>query len=149
LLLFRRHTLLPWLWSAITMFALSFLWHGVILKDLQELKIPLTLYLVLSGIVYLLLGLTITVATHKAIEHEWVSLKGPFPLMVFLIGAAIGFVVYLLIFVLGMSFAKNEVVHIVVDILWQMVEQGLGGFVVSLGLIYDMRQRFLEEERGH
>jgi hypothetical protein len=38
---------------------------------------------------------------------------------------------------------------VVVDILWQMVEQGLGGLIVSLGLIYDMHRSFLESERAN
>jgi hypothetical protein len=39
-------------------------------------------------------------------------------------------------------------VHVLVDVLWQMVEQGIGGLAVSLGIIYDLHQRFLEQERG-
>jgi hypothetical protein len=37
---------------------------------------------------------------------------------------------------------------VLVDVLWQMVEQGIGGLAVSLGIIYDLHQRFLEQERG-
>lgn len=131
------------------MYLLSYLWHGIALRDLQELRIPLTLYLVLAGVVYLLVGLAITVATHNAIKHEWISLKKAFPFMVMLIGAAIGFAVYLVIFVLGMSFADHGVVHALVDVIWQMFEQGMGGLAVSLGIIYDMRQQFLEQERAN
>lgn len=144
----RRFILLPTLLAAVVMFGVSYLWHGVILKDLQDLQIPLTLYLVLSGIVHLCIGLVLTIGTHKAIEYEWISLKGPFPLMTFLIGSASGFFVFLVIFILGISFTKGGVVHVVVDILWQMLEQGLGGLAVSLGIIYDMRQSFLEDERA-
>lgn len=148
-MLLKRYILLPWLLSAVVMFALSYVWHGVVLKDLEELRVPLTLYLVLAGLVYLILGLLLTICSHKAIEYEWISFKGPFPLMNFLIGAAVGFVVYLVIFVLGMSFTKAGMVHMVVDVIWQMVEQGIGGLMVSLGIIYDMRQSFLEDERGN
>jgi len=148
-MLFRRYILLPWLLSTAVMLGLSFLWHGVILVDLQDLRIPLTLYSILATLVYLVIGLVLTLCTHKAIEYEWISLKGPFPLMSALIGAAVGFFVYLVIFVFGMSFAKPGVVHIAVDVLWQMLEQGVGGLMVSLGIIYDMRQSFLEDERAH
>lgn len=147
-MLFRRYILLPWLLSAVVMFVLSYVWHGVILKDLQDIRIPLTLYLTLAGIVYLVIGLGLTIATHKALEHEWIDLKGAFPFTAFLLGAAGGFFVYLVIFVLGMSFTKSGLVHVVADVIWQMVEQGVGGTMVSLGIIYDIRQRFLEEERG-
>ncbi|MBX2979254.1 MAG: hypothetical protein KF905_08175 [Flavobacteriales bacterium] len=130
------------------MFALSYVWHGVILSDLQELGVPKALYLVLSGIVYLVIGFGLTLLVHKAIQYEFISLKQAFPVMTMAVGAAVGFFVFLVIFVVGMSFTKPGVVHIVADVLWQMAEQGIGGLVVSLGIIYDMHQRFLEQERG-
>ncbi len=144
----RRFILLPWLLSAAVMFGLSYVWHGLVLSDLQELKIPQPLYHVLAAVIYLVLGLAITIATHKAVQYEWISLKGAFPVMVMLLAAAIGFFVFLLIFVLGMSFTKPGMMHVVVDILWQMFEQGIGGLAVSLGMIYDMHKRFLEQERA-
>ena len=143
----RRRILLPWLLSAAVMYGLSYLWHGFMLTDLQELRIPLSLYMILAGLVYLIIGLLLTFATHQAIMHDWISLKRGFPFMAMLLGAVVGFVVYLLVFILGMSFAKHGVEHVVVDILWQMVEQALGGLMVSLGIIYDMHRNFLEAEK--
>ncbi|MBK8497542.1 MAG: hypothetical protein IPL52_01685 [Flavobacteriales bacterium] len=144
----RRFILLPWLLSSAVMFGLSYVWHGLVLSDLSELGIPLALYFVLAALVYLVLGLGITIGAHKAVQYEFISLKRAFPVMVTLFSAAIGFFVYLVIFVLGMSFTKHAMMHVVVDVLWQMLEQGLGGLVVSLGMIYDMHQRFLEQERA-
>ena len=144
----QRRILLPWILSAAVMFGLSYLWHGVLLHDLQEIQIPLGLYLGLAALAYLVIGLGITIAVHQAIVHQWISLKQGFPMMSMLVGAIIGFVVYLLVFTLGVSFADHAMMHIVVDILWQMVEQGLGGLVVSLGIIYDMHRGFLEAEKG-
>lgn len=129
------------------MYGLSYGWHGMVLTDLEELRVPLALYLALAGLVYLVIGLGMTMATHIAIGHEWISLKRGFPVMTMLLGAAVGFVVYLLVFILGVSFAKHSVEHVVVDVLWQMLEQGLGGLMVSLGVIYDMHKTFLEQER--
>lgn len=144
----RRFILLPWLLSSAVMFGLSYVWHGLVLSDLSELRVPLALYLVLAALVYIVLGLAITIGAHKAVQYELISLKRAFPFMVMLMAAAVGFFVYLVIFVLGMSFVKHGMMHVVVDVLWQMLEQGLGGLVVSLGMIYDMHQRFLEQERG-
>ena len=145
----RRYIILPWLLSAAAMYGLSYAWHGLMLSDLQEMSIPRWLYLVLAGVVYAVLGLALTIATHKAVQYEWISLKRGFPFLTMLMAAAAGFFVYLLIFVLGMSFAKSGAMHVVVDVLWQMFEQAVGGLMVSLGIIYDMHQRFLEQERGH
>jgi hypothetical protein len=145
-MLLRRFILLPWLLSSSLMFLVSYIWHGMLLSDLQEITIPKALYFVLAAVVYLGLGLGLTIGTHKAVQYELISLKGPFPVKTMLGSAAIGFFLYLAIFVLGMSFTKGGMVHMVVDALWQMVEQALGGLAVSLGMIYDMHQRFLEQE---
>lgn len=131
------------------MFGLSYVWHGLALTDLEELKIPLTLYFILAFLVYLVLGLILTLVIHKAIQYEWISLKRAFPFMSALVGAAAGFFVYLVIFILGMTFTKHGMMHVVVDILWQMVEQALGGLAVSLGIIYDLHRQFMEQERVH
>ncbi|MBL7950977.1 MAG: hypothetical protein JNM62_04600 [Flavobacteriales bacterium] len=148
MMLLRRHILLPALLSATVMYALSWLWHGLALTDLEEMTIPKPLYFTLAGLVYLILGSGLTFMIHTAILHEWISLKRAFPLTSALLGAVAGFVVYLLIFVLGMSFVKGGMLHVVVDVLWQMLEQGVGGLCVSLGIIYDMHKRYLETERA-
>jgi len=148
--LLRRHILLPWLFSTVVMFGLSYVWHGLVLNDLSDLKdlhVPLAKYLVMAGTTYLVLGLVLTIGIHKGIQFEWISLKGPFPFTAFLVGSALGLVVYLLLFASGMSFAKPGMVHMVADAIWQMFEQGVGGLMVSLGIIYDLHQRFLEQER--
>jgi hypothetical protein len=147
-MLWNRHTLVPWIASAGIMYGLSYLWHGLALTDLQELKIPLSLYFSLAALVYLVIGLVLTIGVHKAVQYEFISLKGAFPLMSTLLGAAVGFFVYLVIFVLGMSFTQHGIMHAVVDVLWQMFEQGMGGLAVSLGIIYDMHKRFMEQERA-
>jgi hypothetical protein len=149
IMLFSRHILLPWLFSTAVIFGISYVWHGLALTDLQELKIPLTLYFILALIVYLVIGLALTIGINKAVQYELISLKGPFPLTASLLGAAVGFFVYLVIFVLGMTFTKHGIMHVVVDIIWQMFEQGLGGLTVSLGMIWDMHKRFLEQERAN
>lgn len=147
-MLLQRRILVPWIASTLVMYGLSFLWHGVALNDLSELKIPMGLYVALSAIVYVLIGLGITSGMHQAIHHQWIGIRQGFPLKGLLFGAVIGFLVYLIAFIFGMSFADKKVMHILVDVLWQMVEQGLGGVSVSLGIIYDLHQNFLENERA-
>ncbi len=144
----KRYILAPWLFSTAIMFGLSYLWHGIALNDLQELPIPKTLYYLLALLVYLVIALALTIGTHKAIEYEVVSLKSAFPFFSAMLGAAAGFFVYLVIFVMGISFGRHDMVHFLVDLLWQMFEQGLGGLAVSLGIIYDMHQSYLESEQG-
>jgi hypothetical protein len=143
----RRRFLVCWLPSAVLMFGLSYAWHGLALRDLETLRVPLTLYFVLAGIVYLLVAAVLTVGIDRAILHNVVALKSGFPFKAMGLGALLGFMVYLMVFILGMSFTSHGAVHIVVDVLWQMLEQGLGGMMVSFGIIYDMHRAFLEAEK--
>lgn len=147
-MLLQRRILVPWIASTLVMYGLSFLWHGIALNDLRELKIPMGLYVALSAVVYLVIGLGITFAMHQAIQHQWIGIRQGFPFKGLLLGTILGFLVYLVAFIFGMSFTDRKVMHILVDVLWQMVEQGLGGLVVSLGIIYDLHQGFLENERA-
>jgi hypothetical protein len=55
-------------------------------------------------------------------------------------GIAFGFFIYLIAFVLGISFKGTGAAHVVVDFIWQMIEQGVGGSVV--GLIYMLARRY-------
>lgn len=148
MILLQRRILAPWLASSLVMYGLSFLWHGLALNDLLELKIPIALYAALSAVVYLLIGLGTTFGMHQAIQHHWIGIRQGFPFKGFLFGAVIGFAVYLVALTFGMSFTDRRLMHMVVDVLWQMSEQGLGGLMVSLGIIYDLHQGFLENERA-
>jgi len=113
--------------SAAIMFGLSYVWHGVLLNDYVNIRIPMWLYFLLSSIVYVLIALVISIlfrftyipdAKHRGL----------------LIGASLGFFIYMIAFVLGVSFSQSSVSHIAVDFVWQMIEQGVGG--VSVGLCY-------------
>jgi hypothetical protein len=148
-LLLTRRILVPWLLSAVVMCGISYLWHGIALTDLREIKIPVWLYLVISGLVYLGIGLVITVAMHLCIRSDLISIKRGFPLKGAVLGSLLGFAVYMVAFLFGMSFTSHKLAHILADVLWQMLEQGIGGVLVSFGIIYDLHQSFLEAERAN
>jgi hypothetical protein len=38
--------------------------------------------------------------------------------------------------------------HVLVDVLWQVFEQAIGGLAVSLGMIYGMHRSFMEAEHA-
>ena len=98
---------------------------------------------------YLVIGLGLVTLMHIGIGREWISLKSGFPLKCMIAGACAGVVIYLVIFMSGLSFASHGLQHVVVDALWQVFEQAIGGLMVSLGLIYDMHRSFMEAERVH
>lgn len=122
----RKRFLISWISSTIFMFGLSFLWHGFVLNDLENLAFPLVLFVGLSALTYVVIGFVLTFA------FTYLSMGIKFKLKGIGIGAALGFFIYLIAFTLGVSFAGSNLEHVVADFCWQMLEQGLGGLIVSL-----------------
>jgi len=118
--------LIATVFSAVIMFALSYYWHGVLLNDLQLISYDKTLFFGLLGILYLAVGgaLSFVLMTYKPEEHR--ILKH------FTISVVAGFMLYLIAFVLGVSFQGEGIEHTIVNFSWQMVEQGIGGFAISV-----------------
>lgn len=136
----KKRFLLSWLLSSILMFALSMFWHGIILNDLKFIPQPHALFYSLAGLVYIVIGFTITFVFTYLSMGIGIKLKGS------LMGIALGFFIYLIAFVLGVSFKGGGAQHIVVDFLWQMIEQGVGGGVV--GSVYALARR-RDQVMGH
>ncbi|PCJ88408.1 MAG: hypothetical protein COA57_03270 [Flavobacteriales bacterium] len=106
------------------MYVLNYAWHGFVLNDYMRLSIPLETYFVMASIVYLVIGLVITTVSTFINTGKHLIRKGT------LVGVAIGFFIYLIAFVLGVSFHSNsQMEHIAIDFAWQMAEQGAGGFL--------------------
>ena len=143
----QRRIIAPLVLSNLVMYGLSWVWHGLALNDLRDLTIPIGLYITLAAVAYLIVAAVLTFGIHHAMANGWIDIRRAFPLKAMLFGAVVGFVVYLIALVFGMSFTGGKVMHMVVDVLWQMVEQGMGGLMVSLGIIYDLHKSFLENER--
>ena len=115
-----------WIYSSVAMFSLSYLWHGYILNDLDNVQVPLPLYMGLASIVYLVIGLLIAFLYTSLNLFTNLLTKG------ISFGVAIGFFLYLVAFMLGVSFKADGVEHIVIDFMWQMIEQGAGGFMIGV-----------------
>lgn len=129
LMKWRKRYYLPWIYSSIFMFGLSFLWHGYILNDFSELPYSIELFFILSGVVYISIGFAITMAAIKLSVHKNKLVNG------LLLGSVFGFFLYLIAFVLGVSFSRGSgLEHIMVDIVWQMLEQAIGGGIA--GFLY-------------
>lgn len=130
------------------MFGISALWHGVALTDLSEMKIGMNTYFMLSAGAYLIIALALVLFIRLCIVREWISLKSGFPWKAMGIGAVAGIIVFLVILLSGLSFASHGFQHMVVDMLWQVLEQAIGGLMVSLGVIYDLHRSFMEAEQA-
>lgn len=129
----KKRFIISWFLSSILMFGLAMFWHGVILNDLKFIPTPHTLFYSLAALAYIVIGFTLTFVFTYLSMGIGIRLKGS------LMGIALGFFIYLIAFVLGVSFKGSGAQHIVVDFLWQMIEQGIGGGIV--GTVYMLARR--------
>ncbi len=125
---------LSWIVSSLTMFCLSYAWHGLFLNDLLKINYPLDVFPLISGLVYPGIGFIITLVTFFAPR-----IKDSFKYGI-AAGGAIGIFVYVIAFVVGISFyPKLSLTMVAVDVSWQCFEQGIGGLIS--GLIYRISYR--------
>ena len=129
--MFSRKTFISWIVSSVIMFSLSYLWHGVILNDFDKVSYPKELFLSLLAFLYFIIGLIIALAYTFWGDGKKFLYKG------LLIGGLTGSIIFLIVFVLGISFHEKVLFnHAVIDFCWQVIEQGTGG--AAAGFIYSL-----------
>ena len=112
--------------SSIVMFSMSFYWHGVLLNDLMFITYDKKLFFGLLSILYVAVAgaLSFFLMFYKPEENR--TLKHA------TIGVASGFMIYLIAFVLGLSFKGEGLANTVINFTWQMIEQGIGALFISV-----------------
>lgn len=136
----KKRFILSFFLSTIVMMAASYVWHGLILNDLQFVPQPHFLFYTLAVLTYLIIGFALTFV------YTYLSMGIGLKFKASLMGLAFGFCIYLIAFVFGVSFKGSGTEHVVVDFMWQMLEQGMGG--ATIGFIYLLakrRDKFLAE----
>jgi hypothetical protein len=137
----RPGFLISWILGAMSMFGISFLWHGVLLNDLMAIPYPLSFFMGLCAVVYLVVSFVLAFAFEYLKIEEQHFPKG------IGMGSLVGFFLYLIAFTLGVSFQGSGPEHILVNFIWQMIEQGFGGGVIGIVLLLDQRRaRVMGEE---
>lgn len=122
--------MLGWIFSSIVMFALSYLWHGVILNDYKLISYPMGIYLVSAGVVYFVIGFLLNRIFIAEFLDRYAEKALPRGLLT---GLGLGLIVYMVALVVGVTFTKGlEVKYLMLDVIWQTVEQCVGGLVVAL-----------------
>lgn len=114
------------------MFACSYVWHGLVLNDYALITYPMGIYLISAGVVYLVIGFLLNrifVAEFIDRFSEKVIARG------LLSGVTLGVLVYMIALVVGVTFTKGlDPKYMLLDVLWQAIEQSVGGLIV--GLVY-------------
>ncbi|MEM9052803.1 MAG: hypothetical protein AAGC47_12190, partial [Bacteroidota bacterium] len=106
---------------------------GLLLNDLIHSPRPHYLFFGIALLTYIGIGFVLTFVFNYLSMGIGVKMKGGF------MGIALGFFIYLIAFVFGISFKGSGTEHVIVDFIWQMIEQGIGGGVI--GFVYAMAKR--------
>jgi hypothetical protein len=138
---------LPVVLSGGSMFLASYIWHGQVLNDISELGAHSTHYLLMSAMGYVFMGVLLTFLGRYLIDSGLIDRKAPpishFMLMGLLVGVALGVAVHAMSLPFRVRF---DVVHMLVDLAWQIAEQGIGGMFAGVGIFFHAVRLRLERE---
>ncbi|MDQ3192672.1 MAG: hypothetical protein M3Q58_13850 [Bacteroidota bacterium] len=133
-----KKIIFSWITSAVLMFSLSYLWHGVVLNDFNKISYSMEVFLSFLSLLYIVLGAVMAFGYSNFGDKKNPFLRGT------LIGVAGGFIIFLIVFVLGSSITGQiNPVHATLDLTWQLIEQGVGGFAVAFIFNYIEQRELL------
>lgn len=123
----KKGFFVAWIITFIFLYGISYLWHGILLNDLSRVSYSINVFLMIVAVVYFVVAFFLTFLTHFLTQFGKNEVRRGI-----LVGMPMGLFIYLIAFVFGISFYSNPTLgHIVLDLSWQVVEQGLGGFVAG------------------
>ncbi len=132
---------ISWIVSTIYMYGISFVWHGIVLNDLARITYPKNLFFMLAGAAYLAFGFGLAVAIN------FIHIKKSRVTRGLIFGVPLGLMVYLIAFVFGISFnARPDLPHVIMDLTWQVIEQGTGGLVAGFAFTFVQIQERINKE---
>jgi hypothetical protein len=120
---------LSWISSAIVMFILFYIWHGIFLNDFKRIQFPLTWFIAFAAFTYLIFGAGI----YFLYESHFMKKIRNFLVRGLLCGAIAGFSLFMMATIIHISLTTNlSAKHLLMDCIWQITEQVLGAMVVVL-----------------
>ncbi len=124
---------ISWIVAAIFMYSAFYGWHGLFLNDLTRISFSKPLFLGLAALVYLVISVVLYRIYESKLLAKYIHsamLRGV------VAGFGLGFILFSVVTVLGISFTKNVTMeYIIADFAWQISEQMLGGVVIGLGKV--------------
>jgi hypothetical protein len=112
------------------MYAAFYLWHGILSTDFYRIEYPKPIFLTLAGIVYFVISFVL----YKIYELKfWQRITHNLFLRGILAGTALGFLLFAITTVLGVGFSAGLSTKILLmDLVWQLLEQSIGGIIIAL-----------------
>lgn len=120
---------LSWLVSAVVMFTLFYIWHGIFLNDFKRIQFPLSWFVTFAALTYLIFGAGI----YMLFESRAMKRFRNFFVRGILCGIIAGFSLFMIATIVNISLTKHlSVQHLMIDCIWQMTEQIVGAMVVVI-----------------
>ncbi len=118
---------ISWILSAMGMFILFYLWHGVFLNDFKRLTFPLSWFVTFAAFTYLILGAGMFLLFEAQIMKRIYN----FFFRALLCGLIAGISLFMIVTVLNFSLTTTlSVQHLMVDCIWQICEQTGGALFI-------------------
>ena len=135
---------IAWIFGALVMYSAFYLWHGVLSTDFYRIHYPQGIFLGLAAIVYLIISFVL----YKLFELKfWKKITHNLFLRGLMVGAILGFTLFSFSLVIGVGFSGGYSLKILlVDLIWQIIEQSIGGMVVALSYMFIYTPELHEEE---
>ncbi|MBK9283593.1 MAG: hypothetical protein IPM51_04655 [Sphingobacteriaceae bacterium] len=132
---------LSWILSAITMFTLFYVWHGVFLNDFKRIQFPLTWFITFAAFSYLLIGAGMYFLFESRLMKRFESSI----IRALITGIISGLGLVMIATVIHISLTKQlSMNHLLINCVWQVAEQSVG-VMVMLVLKYVIREHVHEE----
>ena len=132
---------LSWILSAVTMFTLFYIWHGVFLNDFKRIQFPLTWFITFAAVSYLVISAGMYFLFESRIMKKF---ENPI-IRTLLTGIIIGLGLVMIATVVHISLTKQlSMNHLLINCSWQVAEQTFGAGVMLL-LKFLIREHIHEE----
>ncbi len=120
---------ISWLLSAVVMFTLFYVWHGIFLNDFKRINFPLIWFVTFAAFTYLIFGAGI----YFLYESQPLKKIRSFIMRGLFCGVVAGFSLFMISTIVNISLTKHlSINHLMVDCAWQIAEQTIGAMVVVL-----------------
>ena len=125
-----------WIFSAIVMFSLFYVWHGIFLNDFKRIHFPFMWFVIFAAITYLLFGAGIYLLYESFLLRKIRSLffRG------IVCGTIAGLALFMIATIVNISVTKHlSMQYLLMDCVWQISEQIIGAMVVVVckGFIHE------------